>query len=137
MPSGCSGSLRTQDERHGREDGTSEGTRHRVSAGRMKPASRPAPESKRWYDDGTGWGLSAAGLALVGAGAGLLAYGSLLVAPKTGSPDAIVKDWGPFGMFSGGYRVTTPLLGALLMRVAGASRYTFAILFMVGVPVLT
>ena len=39
-------------------------------------------------------------------------------------------------MFSGGYRVTTPLLGALLMRVAGASRYSFAIVFMVGVPVL-
>jgi MFS family permease len=51
-------------------------------------------------------------------------------------PDSIVKNWGPFGMFSGGYRVTTPLLGALLMRVAGASRFTFAIVFMVGVPIL-
>src|SRR5437660_2522249 len=51
-------------------------------------------------------------------------------------PDAIVKNWGPFGMFSGGYRVTTPVLGALLMRVAGVSRFTFSILFMVSVPIL-
>jgi hypothetical protein len=51
-------------------------------------------------------------------------------------PSKIVQDWGPFGMFSGGYRVTTPMLGALLMRVGGLSRYTFSIFFMVGAPVL-
>ncbi|MFN2543677.1 MAG: hypothetical protein ABR600_03770, partial [Actinomycetota bacterium] len=51
-------------------------------------------------------------------------------------PETIVRDWGPFGMFSGGYRVTTPVLGAFLMRVAGVTRFTFAILIMVGVPTL-
>jgi hypothetical protein len=39
-------------------------------------------------------------------------------------------------MFSGGYRVTTPLLGAWLMGVAGVSRFTFSILVMVAVPTL-
>ncbi|MFN2544923.1 MAG: MFS transporter, partial [Actinomycetota bacterium] len=33
-------------------------------------------------------------------------------------------------------RVTTPVLGAFLMRVAGVTRFTFAILIMVGVPTL-
>jgi Major Facilitator Superfamily len=51
-------------------------------------------------------------------------------------PSAIVREWGPFGMFSGGYRVTTPLLGAFLIQVAGVSRFTFSILVMVAAPAL-
>ena len=52
-------------------------------------------------------------------------------------PSSIVREWGPFGMFSGGYRVTTPLLGAWLMGVAGVSRFTFSILVMVAMPTLS
>lgn len=52
-------------------------------------------------------------------------------------PRVIVQDWGPFGMFSGGYRVTVPLAGALLQRVVGVDGPTFASLLMVGIPVLT
>ncbi len=51
-------------------------------------------------------------------------------------PVSIVREWGPFGMFSGGYRVATPLLGAWLMGVAGVSRFSFSILVMVAVPTL-
>src|SRR5919198_4304916 len=52
-------------------------------------------------------------------------------------PASIVHEWGPYGMFSGGYRVTTPLLGAWLIQVAGVSRFTFSILVMVAAPALT
>jgi Major Facilitator Superfamily len=51
-------------------------------------------------------------------------------------PSTIVREWGPYGMFSGGYRVTTPLLGAFLIQVAGVSRFTFSILVMVAAPAL-
>ena len=51
-------------------------------------------------------------------------------------PAAVLRDWGPFSMFSGGYRVAVPLTGALLEGVAGVSRYTFSGLLMVGLPVL-
>src|SRR6266542_6247927 len=36
----------------------------------------------------------------------------LLTAAK---PFSVVKEWGPFGMFSGGYRVSTLLTGAWLI----------------------
>jgi MFS family permease len=52
-------------------------------------------------------------------------------------PELIVQEWGPFGMFSGGYRVTVPLAGALLQRVAGVDGVTFSTLLMVAIPVLT
>ena len=52
-------------------------------------------------------------------------------------PATIVREWGPYSMFSGGYRVTTPLLGAFLIQVAGVSRFTFSILVMVAAPALT
>src|SRR5437879_3634832 len=117
---------------------------------------RPAPPSAEAPERPTRSFLSNPWLMLLAVAGLLLTYGwtfllhPTLVAPTRdpawytwranlllhAPPDAIVKDWGPFGMFSGGYRVTTPLLGALLMRVAGASRFTFAIVFMVGVPVL-
>jgi MFS family permease len=50
-------------------------------------------------------------------------------------PNRVVQDWGPNGLFAAGYRVSVPVLGALLQRVAGIDRYTFSTLFMVGIPV--
>jgi hypothetical protein len=52
-------------------------------------------------------------------------------------PASIVGEWGPEGLFSGGYRVTVPLAGALLQRVAGVDSYTFSAFLMIGIPVLT
>jgi hypothetical protein len=52
-------------------------------------------------------------------------------------PDVIVAEWGPFGMFSGGYRVTVPVAGALLQRVVGVDGVTFTTLLMVVLPVLS
>ncbi len=51
-------------------------------------------------------------------------------------PGSIAREWGPGSVFSGGYRVTVPLAGALLQRVAGISRYSFSAFLMVGIPVL-
>jgi Major Facilitator Superfamily len=51
-------------------------------------------------------------------------------------PASIVREWGPFGMFSGGYRVSMPLTGAWLMKMGGIHRYTFSIFVMVGLPTL-
>ena len=47
-------------------------------------------------------------------------------------PGSVVGDWGPDGLFSGGYRVTVPLEGALLQRVAGIDTYSMAKLLMLG-----
>ncbi len=52
-------------------------------------------------------------------------------------PGLIAGDWGPFSMFGGGYRVTVPLYGSILQRVAGIDLYTFSAFMMVGVPALT
>jgi MFS family permease len=52
-------------------------------------------------------------------------------------PGAIAGDWGPDNLFSGGYRVTVPLAGALLQRVAGISTYSFSAFLMLGIPILT
>jgi hypothetical protein len=52
------------------------------------------------------------------------------------APSSVVREWGPFGMFSGGYRVSMPLTGAWLMQMGGIHRYTFSILVMVGLPTL-
>ncbi|HXF73730.1 MAG TPA: hypothetical protein VNO79_14110 [Actinomycetota bacterium] len=51
-------------------------------------------------------------------------------------PAAVLRDWGPFSMFSGGYRVSVPLAGALLEGVAGISRSSFSAVLMVGFPIL-
>jgi hypothetical protein len=53
------------------------------------------------------------------------------------SPGLIAKEWGPFSMFSGGYRISVPLFGAMLVRIAGIDLYTFSAFMMVGVPILT
>jgi hypothetical protein len=52
-------------------------------------------------------------------------------------PGLIAGDWGPFSMFGGGYRVSVPLYGSILQRVAGIDLYTFSAFMMVGIPVLT
>ena len=52
-------------------------------------------------------------------------------------PGSIADDWGPDNLFSGGYRVTVPLAGALLQRVAGISNYSFSAFLMLGIPILT
>src|SRR5216117_3722111 len=53
------------------------------------------------------------------------------------NPGLIAREWGPFSMFSGGYRVSVPLFGATLVRVAGIDLYTFSAFMMIGVPILT
>jgi MFS family permease len=53
------------------------------------------------------------------------------------SPVEVVTEWGPDGMFAGGYRVTVPIAGALLQRVAGTDTYSFSTFLMIGLPVLT
>ncbi|MBI4260680.1 MAG: MFS transporter [Actinobacteria bacterium] len=52
-------------------------------------------------------------------------------------PREIVQEWGPFAMFSGGYRVTVPLSGVVLQRVVGVGSVSFTTILMVGIPVLT
>jgi hypothetical protein len=52
-------------------------------------------------------------------------------------PGSIASDWGPDNLFSGGYRVTVPLAGALLQRVAGISNHSFSAFLMLGMPILT
>jgi MFS family permease len=64
-------------------------------------------------------------------------------------PGSVTGEWGPFvgadpaegkagtPLLSGGYRVTTPLAGALLQRVAGIDKYSFSAFLMLGIPVLT
>ena len=53
------------------------------------------------------------------------------------NPVTVAQEWGPAGLFSGGYRITVPLAGALLQRVAGLDQYSFSAFLMIGVPVLT
>jgi MFS transporter len=51
-------------------------------------------------------------------------------------PGLIAGDWGPFHMFGGGYRVSVPLYGSILQRVAGIDLYTFSAFMMVAAPAL-
>ncbi len=57
------------------------------------------------------------------------------------TPGSVAGEWGPIinksGLFSGGYRVTTLVSGAMLQRVAGIDRYSFSAFLMLGIPVLT
>jgi MFS family permease len=52
-------------------------------------------------------------------------------------PGLVAGEWGPFSMFSGGYRVVVPLYGSVLQRVAGIDLYTFSAFMMIGIPILT
>ena len=54
-----------------------------------------------------------------------------------GQPVRVVQEWGPDGLFAGGYRVSVPVIGALLQRVTGIDRYSFSAFLMLGVPILT
>jgi Major Facilitator Superfamily len=54
-----------------------------------------------------------------------------------GQPVRVVQEWGPDGLFAGGYRVSVPVMGALLQRVTGIDRYSFSAFLMIGVPILT
>ena len=54
-----------------------------------------------------------------------------------GQPVRVVQEWGPDGLFAGGYRVSVPVMGALLQRVTGIDRYSFSAFLMLGVPILT
>lgn len=110
----------------------------------------PSPGERRWGPLGhPAVLLAAAALLLVAFGWSFL-RDPTLVAPTRDpawytwrtqllledEPAKLIREWGPFGMFSGGYRVATPVAGALLMRVAGVDGFTFSILLMVGTPVL-
>jgi hypothetical protein len=52
-------------------------------------------------------------------------------------PSLLISRHGPLSLFSGGYRVTTPVIGALLTRLGGLHPYTFTVLLQVGLPVMT
>ncbi len=52
------------------------------------------------------------------------------------SPGSVAREWGPGSVFSGGYRVTSPLTAAMLQRVAGIDQYSFSAFLMIGIPVL-
>jgi hypothetical protein len=54
-----------------------------------------------------------------------------------GDPVRVVQEWGPDGLFAGGYRVSVPVAGALLQQVVGIDRYSFSAFLMLGIPVLT
>ncbi len=54
-----------------------------------------------------------------------------------GDPVRVAEEWGPNGLFAGGYRVTVPFAGALLQQVVGIDRYTFSTYLMIGMPILT
>jgi hypothetical protein len=53
------------------------------------------------------------------------------------NPGDVAGEWGPVSVFGGGYRVTVPLAGALLQRVAGISAYSFSAFLMIVMPILT
>lgn len=52
-------------------------------------------------------------------------------------PSTLFDKEGPFGMLSGGYRITSPTVGALLSSVADMHTYRFTVLLAVGLPVLS
>jgi len=52
------------------------------------------------------------------------------------NPGLVPQDWGPFHMFGGGYRVSVPLIGALLQDIAGTDQSSFAAFMMIFVPIL-
>ena len=54
-----------------------------------------------------------------------------------GDPVRVVQEWGPDGLFAGGYRVSVPVAGALLQQVVGIDRYSFSAFLMLGIPILT
>src|SRR5439155_25258605 len=51
-------------------------------------------------------------------------------------PAVLIAKHGPFGMLTGGYRVATPVFGALMARVAGVDPNRYTVLLAVGMPIL-
>ncbi|HCP61680.1 MAG TPA: hypothetical protein DIU14_04300, partial [Actinobacteria bacterium] len=51
-------------------------------------------------------------------------------------PSLLISRHGPLSIFSGGYRVTTPVIGALLSRMGNLHPYTFTVLLQAGLPAL-
>lgn len=54
----------------------------------------------------------------------------------TEEPDRLLEIEGPDGMFAAGYRVTAPVLGALLRQVSDVAHLSSVTFMMVGLPVL-
>lgn len=52
-------------------------------------------------------------------------------------PVTLLETEGAFEMFAGGYRVSAPVIGGLVRRVAGVSSLNQTVLLMVALPVLT
>jgi hypothetical protein len=55
----------------------------------------------------------------------------------TEKPATLLGITGPFDMFSGGYRVSSSVLGGFLRRIAGISQLKQTVFLVVGLPVLT
>ncbi|MDP9234208.1 MAG: hypothetical protein M3P01_06610, partial [Actinomycetota bacterium] len=54
----------------------------------------------------------------------------------TEKPAALLAITGPFSVFSGGYRVSSAVLGGYLRRIAGVSQLKVTVFLVVGLPVL-
>jgi hypothetical protein len=54
----------------------------------------------------------------------------------TSDPGLLILKHGPFGMLTGGYRIATPVFGAMLARVAGVDPDRYTVLLAVAMPVL-
>ena len=54
----------------------------------------------------------------------------------TEKPTTVLSITGPFDVFAGGYRVSSPVLGAFLRRIAGVSQLKVTVFLVVGLPVL-
>jgi hypothetical protein len=52
-------------------------------------------------------------------------------------PETLLEVTGPLGLFSGGYRVSPPIIGGFLSSVAGMAPRSAVALIMVGLPALT
>lgn len=52
------------------------------------------------------------------------------------NPALVPGDWGPFAMFGGGYRVSVPVMGALLQGVGDTAQDSFPAIMMIMIPIL-
>ena len=52
------------------------------------------------------------------------------------NPGLVPQDWGPFHMFGGGYRVSVPVIGALLQGVGATAQDSFPAIMMILIPIL-
>ena len=54
----------------------------------------------------------------------------------TEEPDRLLEIEGPDGMFAAGYRVTAPVLGALLRQISDVAPLSSVTFMMIGLPVI-